>query len=136
VSVVSGNAPESIAELQIKSGDHIAPKRAWVASRSIVGKNRVSYAFTDSDTKPSTSPVTWKHAFCGPFKALDFYFVLWKGFSDASRPQAVLLPFRRGTKLVWCLDSLAKIIRRNSSDKKNEWFLIPVVCLSLLMRSE
>ena len=65
--------------------------------------------------------------------------LLWtiqgKGFSDGSEPQAVLFPFRRGTKLVWCLDSLAKIIRRNSSEKENEWSLI-LHTLSLTMRSE
>ena len=123
VSVVSGNAPESIAELQIKFGDLIARRGDLGVFSFVVGNN----AFTD--TKPPSRSVTWKHAFSGPFLS-----ILWKGFSDASRPQAVLLPFRRGTKLVWCLDSLAKIIRRNSREKNEGFLILWSVCL--MMRSE
>jgi len=61
VGVVSGNAPESIAELQIKFGELIA-RRGYLGDFSfVVGKN----AFTD--TNPPPHSVTWKHAFSGPF---------------------------------------------------------------------
>ncbi len=43
------------------------------------------------------------------FQGLYFLF-LRGGFPDAGRQQALLLLFRRGAKLVQCLDSLAKIV--------------------------
>jgi hypothetical protein len=69
VSVVSGNAPESIAELQIKFGDLIARRGDLCGFWFVVGKNSVSCAFKDANS--SSRPVTWKHAFSGPFKGRD-----------------------------------------------------------------
>jgi hypothetical protein len=52
-------------ELQIKFGDLIARK----------GRDSGGFSFivgVSHDTKPTTRPVTWKHAFSGPYEGLGF----------------------------------------------------------------
>lgn len=83
MSVVSGNAPESIAGLEITFGNHIAQR--GLGSLLV----RVD-AFTDTNPNPR---LLWT------FHGLAFSFL--RGDSPgAGLRQALLLLFRRGAKLV------------------------------------
>jgi hypothetical protein len=87
MSVVSGNAPESIAELQVL-------EYSLVITLPKAGVGRLLVSYTRLRIPITPRPVTWNLAFSEHPKAL-----IYGGSSDASAPPALLL--RRSLSDVW-----------------------------------